>query len=169
MDFEYFVPPWCLNSIFMKYTTRAARAITIFFTVVLMLGCGKSEIPKLEIIKYGSYSSNCVGKCNIVLTISKSTFNLVKRDMATLDAVDCVQFLNNSEFKALTDKIDVEKFNALNENYEHPCADCPTEWIEIQQQDGKHRVTFTSGTAPDAVKPYLDALRSYAASFTACN
>jgi len=153
----------------MKTISTLLKTIIILLTIFLIPGCGKDDIPKLEVIKYGSYSSNCVGKCNIVLTISKNTFNLVKRDIATLDPIDCVQFLSSSEFKALTDKIDVDKFNALNENYERPCADCPTEWIEIQQYDGKHRVSFTFDSAPEAVKPYLGALRSYAASFTACN
>lgn len=153
----------------MRFFSNLLKISTILLTLFITPGCGKDDIPKLETIKYGSFSSNCVGKCNIELTISKSTFNIVKRDIATLDPLHCVKFMENSEFKALTDKIDVDAFNALNENYERSCADCPTEWIEIQQYDGKHRVTFTFDTAPEAVKPYLTSLRSYANSFTECN
>ncbi len=143
----------------------------VFFIVTgtLLTGCDKEQLAQEGTIKYGTSFGMCVGFCRNEITISQNNVTLVRRKNATNESKTCTQSLSSEQRQQLINKIDLPRFFVLEERYGCPdCADGGAEWIEIEQDGKKHKVTFEYRREPEAVKAYIEDLRQQMSSFTDC-
>ncbi len=146
--------------------------IALMFVIIigiLLTGCDKEQLAQEGTIKYGTSFGMCVGFCRNEITISQNKVTLVRRKNATNESKTCAQSLSSEQRQQLINKIDLPRFFVLEERYGCPdCADGGAEWIEIEQDGKKHKVTFEYRREPEAVKAYIEDLRQQMSSFTDC-
>jgi hypothetical protein len=148
----------------LSFTTIVMMVITGF----LLAGCDKESVESTDTIKYGTGFGMCSGYCVSELTITPSKLSLQKNGTG-VKAKTCTQSFTSQQFQQLRDKIDFEKFAALDDVYGCPdCADGGSEWIEITRGGNTHRVVFEYHKEPEALKSYISLLREHVASFNDC-
>lgn len=153
----------------MKKALSITAIILIAIAGFLLAGCNKENLQDANTIKYGTSFGMCVGNCYNELTVTPNKLSISRISTTAKDPKVCTQSFNNEQWQQLRDKIDIKKFKALNTVYGCPdCADGGAEWIEIQQGETKHRVTFEYHNEPEAVKAYISLLREHTASFKDC-
>jgi hypothetical protein len=141
----------------------------VLVTCISLTGCDKEQLTQDGTIKYGTSFGMCIGFCRNEITISQNSVELLRRKNGTNESKTCTKAFSAEQRQQLIDKIDLPRFFVLEERYGCPdCADGGAEWIEIEQDGKKHRVTFEYHREPDAVKPYIEELRQQMASFTDC-
>lgn len=145
-------------------------ALVFIITVGISLtGCDKEQLTQDGTIKYGTSFGMCIGFCQNEITISQSNVNLVRRKNVSNESKTCSKGFSAEQRQQLISKIDLPRFFILDERYGCPdCADGGAEWIEIEQDGKKHKITFEYHREPDAVKAYIDDLRQQMTSFTDC-
>lgn len=143
-----------------------------FLTVAGMLSSCKKEKTdegKLK-ISYGTSFGMCAGYCNNQLLISDGKMEAKRYNTEAKAAVKvCTGKMSDGDWSKLADSIDLSVFNQLKESYGCPdCADGGAEWVEIEYEGKKHKVTFEYGGEPKEMKPYISVLRSQFATFKDC-
>ncbi|WP_342647122.1 hypothetical protein [Mucilaginibacter sp. CSA2-8R] len=134
-----------------------------------LTGCDKEQLAQDGTIKYGTSFGMCAGFCRNEITISQNKLVLLRRKNSSDESKICTKDFDAEQQQQLINKIDLPRFFILDERYGCPdCADGGAEWIEIEQDGKKHRVTFEYQREPDAVKAYIKDLRQQMASFTNC-
>jgi len=143
----------------------------MFVTVtgISLTSCDKEQLAQEGTIKYGTSFGMCVGFCRNEITISQSNVVLLRRKNSTNESQSCTKAFSAEQRQQLINKIDLPRFFVLEETYGCPdCADGGAEWIEIEQDGKKHRVTFEYRREPEAVKAYIEELRQQMSLFADC-
>jgi hypothetical protein len=134
--------------------------------------CGEEPGVQTEIvkIKYGTSFGFCVGYCWKQLIINGDEIQFEKMSREEDEPVNCERDIDCSDWTPLVQNIDLEKFFALDEVIGCPdCADGGAEWIEIQTNTSKHKVTFEYMSPPAPINDYVTNLRELMKSFDTCN
>lgn len=141
----------------------------VMITGVSLTGCDKEQLTQGGTIKYGTSFGMCIGFCRNEIAISQNSIELLRRKNGTNESKTCTKSLSAEQRQQLISKIDLPRFFILDERYGCPdCADGGAEWIEIEQDGKKHRVTFEYHREPEALKSYIEDLRQQMASFNDC-
>jgi hypothetical protein len=134
--------------------------------------CGEEPGVQTEIIriKYGTSFGFCVGYCWKQLTINGDEIQFEKMSREEDEPVNCERDIDCSDWVPLSQNFDLENFFALEEVIGCPdCADGGAEWIEIQSNRSKHKVTFEYLSPPVTISAQVASLRELMKSFDACN
>lgn len=148
------------------------KLLTLILLATLGLSaCKKQNIKDGTIVSYGTSFGMCIDYCNqsIAIETNKVTFTKIKNG-PNPDPKTCQKVIDNEQFKTLTGDIDINKFNKLDEVIGCPdCADGGAEWVEVEQDGKKKRVTFEYGKAPKELKEAVVKFKELKSSFTDCN
>ena len=134
--------------------------------------CGQEPGFQTEIvkIKYGTSFGFCTGYCWKQLVIKNDQLVFEKMSREENEPVHCERDIDCSEWIPVAQNINLEKFFTLNETIGCPdCADGGAEWIEIQTQTSKHKVTFDYQSPPSEISNYVADLRELMKTFDNCN
>lgn len=127
----------------------------------------QTEIVK---IKYGTSFGFCSGYCWKQLVIKSDQLEFEKMSRDENEPVHCDREIDCSEWIPVTQNINLAKFFTLDETIGCPdCADGGAEWIEIQTQTSKHKVTFDYQSPPSEISSYVAELRELMKTFDNCN
>lgn len=114
-------------------------------------------------ITHGTNFGHCRGYCRKELVFYPNQINYFEASVdSTTNPVKVENFKNTSkEWSTLTEKLDLKKFNSLEESYGCPdCADGGSEYIEIKTAEGTKRVTIEFNKEASQLEPLLTELRS---------
>ena len=138
----------------------------------LLLGC-EEELPDspwdISYISYGTSFGECLGYCvkstmltDSIISFLKSGWNMEGR----LPDIYFSRIQNIEDWESLLEEVDFNEFTQLDSIIGCPdCADGGAEWIEIKENGTIYKVIFEYGNEPEAVKPYIEMLRTYLDSF----
>jgi len=112
-----------------------------------------------------------MGYCKHDISITSDKIVFTKSGwIDSLVSRQCNREISLSDFKTLTEEINVTRFQRLGEVIGCPdCTDGGAEWIRIVTEHSDQKVTFEYGNEPDAVKPFIEKLRTYLKEFENCN
>ncbi|HSL69093.1 MAG TPA: hypothetical protein VK864_02570 [Longimicrobiales bacterium] len=134
-------------------------------------GCARSsnfEPIDAEVIRWGSSFGMCAGYCREELEITSDRVRLTRTGW------DAGQFPPRVEERSITEaqwnalRSRVEQGDILTLDSIHGCPDCAdggAEWVEVQTNDRRRRVTFEFGRGPGELQPVLALLRPLRATF----
>ncbi|WP_420577227.1 hypothetical protein [Ekhidna sp.] len=135
---------------------------TLFVLFAALLTNCQDQVQSSEIIKieFGTSFGMCAGYCTQILTISDGEVSKIVTPRSDKNLKERVCSDSFSDFGALTSKVDISKFLALDETIGCPdCADGGAEWIEITTPEGSKKVTYEFQKEPEAVRSFIDDLR----------
>ena len=145
----------------------------LFIVSSLFAGCEENNPANSDSLKinYGTSFGFCLGYCKQEVDLSAAEIKFTKSGWGeSVKTKTCTAPIDNNEWSALVKSINYSEFARLEEVIGCPdCADGGSEWIEIQAEDKKHRVTFEYGHEPEEVKAYIEVLRAYKNSFKNCD
>ncbi len=144
--------------------------VFLFLMAILFAGCEKNVDPTTVKIHYGTSFGMCLGYCKKELLLTNQEAQFTKSGWRNdVETKTCKQAIDEEKWNALIQKIDANKFNQLKEVIGCPdCTDGGAEWIELEGEGKKHKVTFEYGKEPEEVKIYINDLREYTNQFKNC-
>ena len=150
------------------------------FTAILLLNCQKLSVLTTTqnsdlIIKTGTSFGFCVGECVKELTINSSQMSFVvqKREARGSNSNleisrSCSNIFSADDWNKLSQLIDYQAFSKIDERIGCPdCADGGAEFVEIQNGNLNHRVTFEFGKDVKEFPELLKILREKRTAFDA--
>lgn len=156
-----FLLPSYLNSKLMKLLLLVSLSASILF------GCNTtkpvSSGDQVISVTHGTNFGHCRGYCRKEMVFTESQTEYIESSVdSEKNPAKVKSFKNTSAgWKSITDKINWEKFNNLQESYGCPdCADGGSEYIEIKTASGTKRVTIEFGEDLVELEPLLTELRS---------
>lgn len=138
--------------------------ISLFIS--LLFGCNTTQpitsIDQIISVTHGTNFGHCRGYCRKEVVFTEGQIEYIESSVdSEKNPVKVENFKNASSWKSITDKIDWEKFNNLQESYGCPdCADGGSEYIEIKTASATKRVTIEFGKDLIELEPLLTELRN---------
>lgn len=148
-----------------------------FFTfVALSSGCQKTRVESVNdslIIRTGTSFGMCVGdQCRKDYVLTGTSLTLTHGGQsrgAPIPSKTCRKTLDVADWNALKAAVNLNAFSQQPETIGCPdCADGGAEYIELEQGDIKHRVTFPYGQTIPGFEPLVTALRQQRNQFDSC-
>lgn len=158
------------NSINMNY-------LLAFFTfIALASGCTETAVQSVTdtlIIRTGTSFGMCVGdKCrkDYLFTGTSGTLTHGGNSRGTpIPPKTCQKSISAADWNVLKAAVNLSTFGQQPERIGCPdCADGGAEYIELEQGDSKHRVTFPYGQTIPGFEPLVTALREQRNQFNSC-
>ncbi|MNK02176.1 hypothetical protein D3C87_199960 [compost metagenome] len=113
-------------------------------------------------VMHGTHFGHCRGYCRKDVIFSEKQVSYIESSVDTKSNPDKKENfdLSAGKWKNITDKIDWNKFQKLEERYGCPdCADGGSEYIEITTASGTKRVTIEFNKESPELEPLLKELR----------
>lgn len=132
--------------------------------------CEKGKIDNLDQVSYGSSFGMCVGYCKNELTITrtKMTYSKIQHSPKP-DTKTCTLPITPEEVEAIKRLLNSEKIAALPEVIGCPdCADGGAEWVAINADGKKYKITFDYGKPPKELAAAVAKLKILKESFKDC-
>lgn len=151
--------------------------LLVFFTFIVMSsGCQKTNVQSVNdslIIRTGTSFGMCVGdKCrkDYVLNGTSLTLTHGGQNRGTpLPSKTCQKPIAAADWNALKTAVNLGTFGQQPDVIGCPdCADGGAEYIELEQGDTKHRVTFPYGQTIAGFEPLVTTLRQQRNQFDSC-
>ncbi len=150
--------------------------LTFFAFVALSVGCQETTVQSVSdslTIRTGTSFGMCVGdKCRKEYVFNGTSATLTHSGNGRgnpTPAKTCQKQLSAQDWNALKAAVDLSMFNRQPEVIGCPdCADGGAEYIELEQGDSKHRVTFPYGQTIPGFEPLVNALRKQRSQFDSC-
>ncbi len=151
--------------------------LLVFFTFIIMSsGCQKTSVQSVNdslIIRTGTSFGMCVGdKCRKDYVLNGTSATLTQSGSGRgnpIPAKTCQKQLSANDWNALKAAVDFSTFNQQPDVIGCPdCADGGAEYIELEQGDSKHRVTFPYGQTIAGFESLVTTLRQQRNQFDSC-
>lgn len=137
--------------------------------------CGQKTLqPEVDstsvIIRSGTSFGFCIGYCERELTLNGTSATFVIRGTRQqLPDKTCTGTLTADEWNALVTKASFSAFQQQPERLGCPdCADGGAEFVEIETEGKKHRVTFEAGKTIPGFESLVELLRKKREAFKDC-
>ncbi len=154
--------------------------MTVFSLLLLMIlgSCRSDTATPAEsvdglIIRSGTSFGFCVGYCQKDYVFDKTNVTLTEQDKRAPTqnpTKTCQKTISQADWNALTAAAKPDLFSRQPETLGCPdCADGGAEYIELQLNDRRHRVTFEFGKTIPGFEPLVEAIRSQRTAFEECN
>ena len=140
------------------------RKLFLALALALLPAClSPSETLTAEglVLRSGTSFGMCMGYCVTELTVTSDELRLVEtsRDPAQAERVRRAA-LAPGEWEEILALANAESLEGLAEVLGCPdCADGGAEWIEVEHQGEKRRVTFEYGSEVEPIQPLVDKAR----------
>ncbi len=149
--------------------------IKLSIIVLFLLGCQKEVIESNEeLIVRGGYSfGECPGNCKTTVEISvdktKAILAAYQYSGSTQATKSCEVAIQAQDVIKAIAGLQFSQFKAFQKIYGCPdCADGGSEWIEIQQGNQSHKVTYEYNKPPAEVKEISEFLHKQYLAFKNC-
>lgn len=154
------------------------RVISILL-VTAFCGC-TSVSPEEEtlatdglIIRTGTSFGMCVGYCVKEYVLNGTSLSLTQKENLNPPknpARTCQKTISQEDWSAIKAAANFENFSKLPERIGCPdCADGGAEYIELEADGRKHRVTFEHSSTIPGSESLVNALRAQREAFNECN
>ena len=149
----------------------------VFFTVIaLSAGCTETNVQSVNdslLIRTGTSFGMCMGdKCQKDYVVNGTSLVLThggNNRGTPIPPKTCQKSISVADWNALKATVNLSAFGQQPERIGCPdCADGGAEYIELEQGDTKHRVTFSYGQTIPGFEPLVNALRQQRSQFEAC-
>ena len=121
------------------------------------------RLPDAAIIRMGTSFGMCNGYCRKDYAVNGSSLTLTasSHTPAQYPTKTCQTMISQESWNSLKDLVNPDTFNKLPERLGCPdCADGGAEYIEIELNDQRHRVTFEYGQTIPGFESLVNALRT---------
>lgn len=156
----------------MKVSIVACLLIFLFGRCSDFESAAAPEQPDALTIRTGTSFGMCAGYCATDYVFNGTSATLTQsgtRTQTQNSPKTCQSTLSPADWTALKALADVDAFGKQPETLGCPdCADGGAEYVELQQGDRKHRVTFEFNKTIPGFEPLVEALRRQRAAFTEC-
>lgn len=139
----------------------------ISFCTSLLVACNTSKPAasndQIISVMHGTNFGHCRGYCRKEVIFSEKQVNYIESGVDSKSNPEKKESFDISagKWKKITDKIDWNKFQKLEESYGCPdCADGGSEYIEIVTAKGTKRVTIEFTKELPELEPLLTELRT---------
>ncbi len=133
----------------------------------ILFGCNTTKPAasndQIISVMHGTNFGHCRGYCRKEVVFGEKQIEYIESSVdADHNPPKKESFeISAANWKNITDKIDWNTFNALEESYGCPdCADGGSEYIEIKTTSGTKRVTIEFNKEASQLEPLLTELRS---------
>ena len=141
---------------------KKARYILAVTVLLAFSQCGKDDYAPSIRIEMGAFFCECIGNCSYTFEVSATTQSFQVHEWCTENSTvvrSCSRPIEEQDFQNLSNLVDWEAFNALEEVIGCPdCADGGGQWIEIARGNETYRVTYEYGNPPALLQPLANAL-----------
>jgi len=150
--------------------------LTLLVSLLLSASCSKiteQAVTDAIIIRSGTSFGMCVGdKCRKDYVLTGTTVTLTQSGNGRgtpLPPKTCQQSLSSVDWNNLKAAVNLSAFTQQPAVLGCPdCADGGAEYIELEEGDTKHRVTFPYGQTIPGFEPLVTALRQQRNQFDGC-
>jgi hypothetical protein len=152
---------------------KATFSIVILFAIgipILLLSCNGTVDPEGEFlnrpltIRSGTSFGMCIGHCQKEVEITEQNVAVTLKSFRSKEQYPdktCSIQTDSDDWQTLGQSLNREAFYQLPDTIGCPdCADGGAEWIEIEENDKKYRVTFEYGTDISQIGPLLTKVRA---------
>ena len=149
--------------------------LTLFTCIALSLGCTETTVQSVDalVIRTGTSFGMCMGdKCRKDYVFTGTNLALThggNNRGVPLPTRTCQKQVSTADWNALKAAVNISAFGQQPDVLGCPdCTDGGAEYIELEQGDVKHRVTFPYGQTIPGFDPLVNALRQQRDQFTEC-
>ena len=140
------------------------RKLLLVASLALFPGClSPAETLTSEglVLRSGTSFGMCLGYCTTELTVTPDEIRLVERsrDPALPERTRRLP-LDGEEWEAILSEAGSAPLEGLPEVFGCPdCADGGAEWIEVERDGERRRVTFEHGATVEPIQPLIEKAR----------